>query len=175
MAVNLLDAVSGLFNNNVVSRAASSLGESEGGIQKAISGVIPTVLAGLLNKAGSDPNAPSNIMNMAREASTSGILNNPGSWLSTVDSGKSGLLNMASSLFGDKLGNVTNMIANFAGIKSSSASSLITMAAPATLGVVGKQASENNLSGDGILRMLSAQYGKGFYASHYNAFTGKRG
>ena len=53
MALNLLDTVNGLFNNDLVNKAASSLGESEGGIKKAISGIVPSVLAGLLNKAGS--------------------------------------------------------------------------------------------------------------------------
>lgn len=37
MAFNLLDTVNSLFNNDLVNKAASSLGESEGGIKKAIS------------------------------------------------------------------------------------------------------------------------------------------
>lgn len=36
MAFNLLDTVSGLFNKDLIGKAATSLGESEGGIQKAI-------------------------------------------------------------------------------------------------------------------------------------------
>jgi outer membrane protein OmpA-like peptidoglycan-associated protein len=159
MAFNLLDTVSGLFNKDLIGKAATSLGESEGGIQKAISGLVPSVLMGLLNKAGSGGNAASSIFNLAKEASGSGILSNLGGMLGGGASGggMSTLLTMAGSLFGDKLGNVTNLISSFAGIKSSSATSLMSMAAPAALGAIGKHASDNNLNAGGLLSMLSSQ------------------
>lgn len=162
MAFNLLETVSGLFNNDLVSKAASSLGESEGSIQKAMSGIVPSVLTGLLNKAGSGGgNAASDIFNLAKEASNSSVLSNLGGLLGGGDGGGiSKLLNMAKSLFGDKLGNVTNLISDFAGIKSSSASSLISMAAPAALGAIGKHASDNNLNAGGLLSMLVSQKDK---------------
>lgn len=161
MAFNLLDTVSGLFNNDLINKAASSLGESEGGIQKAISGIVPSVLTGLLSKAGSGGNEASNIFNLAKEASNSSILSNLDGLLGGGGGGGiSKLLTMAGSLFGDKLGNVTNLISNFAGIKSSSASSLISMAAPAALGAIGKHASDNNLNAGGLLSMLVSQKDK---------------
>jgi outer membrane protein OmpA-like peptidoglycan-associated protein len=159
MAFNLLETVSGLFNNDLVSKAASSLGESEGGIAKAMSGIIPSVLAGLLNKAGSGGNAASSIFSMAQDAAGSGMLGNLAGMLGggLKSGGGSGLLNMASSIFGDKLGNVGSLISNFSGIKASSASSLLSMAAPAALGAIGKHASANNLNAGGLLSMLASQ------------------
>ncbi len=159
MAFNLLETVSGLFNNDLVSKAASSLGESEGGIAKAMSGIVPSVLAGLLNKAGSGGNAATSIFSMAQDAASSGALGNLAGMLGGKGNsgGMSGLLTMANSIFGDKLGNVGHLISNFSGIKPSSASSLISMAAPAALGAIGKYASTNNLNAGGLLSMLASQ------------------
>ena len=161
MAFNLLETVSGLFSNDLVSKAASSLGESEGGIQKAISGIVPSVLTGLLNKAGSGGNAASGILDLAKQASGSGILGNLSGLLGGGGGGgMSGLLSMAGNIFGDKLGGITNLISSFSGIKSSSASSLISMAAPAALGAIGKHATDNSLSAGGLLSMLVSQKDK---------------
>lgn len=165
MAFNLLDTVGSLFNNDLISKAAASLNESESGIQKAIGGLVPSVLTGLLNKAGSGGNAAGSILNLAKQASGSGIMNNLGGIFGGGGgNGTSGLMSMAgsmaSSIFGDKLGNVTNLISSFSGIKSSSASSLMSMAAPAALGAIGKHASDNNLNASGLLSMLSSQKDK---------------
>ncbi len=159
MAFNLLETVSGLFNNDVVSKAASSLGESEGGIAKAMSGIVPSVLAGLLNKSGSGGTAASSIFSMAQDAASSGALGNLAGMLGggSNTGGMAGLQNMATGIFGDKLGNVGNLISKFAGIKPSSASSLISLAAPAALGAIGKYASANNLNAGGLVSMLVSQ------------------
>ena len=49
MSFNLIDAAKGLFTNELVSKASSYLGESETGVSKAMSGILPTVFSGLLN------------------------------------------------------------------------------------------------------------------------------
>jgi len=161
MAFNLLNTVSGLFSNDLVGKAASSLGESEGSIQKAIGGVVPSVLTGLLSKASSSGGtSASGILDMAKQAASSGILGNLSGLLggsSSSGGSMSGLLSMAGSLFGDKLSSITSLISNFAGIKTSSANSLLSMAAPAALGSLGKYANENNLNAGGLLSFLNTQ------------------
>ncbi len=52
MAFDLVETLKNLFNTEFAGRAASQLGESESGIQKALGGIIPTVLTGLLQKQG---------------------------------------------------------------------------------------------------------------------------
>lgn len=155
MAFNLMDSVKGLFTNELVGKMASSFGETEGGIQKALSGAIPTVLAGLLNKAGTADGATS-ILNMAKDATGGGL---PGNLLNF--SGNSSIINQGfdwlRKLFGDKVGNITSMIAGFAGIRESSASTLLSTAAPAALGTLGKQVTQNNLSVSGLTSMLASQ------------------
>ena len=158
MAFNLLNTVSGLFNNELISKAASSFGESEGGIQKAIGGVIPSVLAGLLTKASTGSTGASSVLDLAKQAAGSGILGNLGGLLGGGGgSTASSLMSMAGSLFGDKLSNITNMISNFSGIKSSSANSLVSLAAPAALGSLGKYANESGLNAGGLLSFLNTQ------------------
>jgi hypothetical protein len=160
MAFNLLEAVSGLFTGSMVNKAASSLGESETAVQKAMNGVVPAVLTGILNKAGSGNGPLNSVFNMAKDASDSGILNNLGGLLGAGGSGLSNLANMAGGIFGDKLGNVASLISNYAGIKTSSASSLLNVTAPAALGVIGRYASNNSLSPAGLLAMLASQKDK---------------
>lgn len=151
MSFNLIDSVKGFFTGNVVSEAASKLGESESGVQKALSAAIPSTLVGLLSKAGSG--GSSDILDMAKQASGSGI----SSMLSGIGSSGGGLLNMAGNLFGDKLGGIVRMIAGYAGIKESSASAVMSMAAPAALSAVGDHATKNHLSTGGLLSFLNSQ------------------
>ena len=67
MAFNLIDSVKSLISPDLVGKAAGMLGESESGITRAISGIVPSVFAGVLNKAGSG-DAPG-ILNVAKDAS----------------------------------------------------------------------------------------------------------
>lgn len=157
MSFNLLDTVKGLFTGDLISNAASSLGESEGGIQKALSGAIPAILAGLVSKAENHEGAAS-ILDLAKQASGTGILNNLGGFLGN---GNNSLLSkgaeMLKSVLGDKAGGIASLVSNFAGIKHSSSSSLLSMAAPVALGALGNHASESNLSAGGLMSFLASQ------------------
>jgi outer membrane protein OmpA-like peptidoglycan-associated protein len=161
MSFDLLETVKGLFTGDVVSQAASQLGESESGIQKAIGGIVPTVLTGLLQKAGSGAQDATGALNIAKEA---GGANTSGSILNVLQGNAGGLLSKGTELlrglFGDKIGAITGAIASYAGIKESSAGALLNAAAPATLGAVGQHAEQNNLSGAGFLELLNSQKDK---------------
>src|SRR5688572_19186508 len=121
MAFNLLDSVKGLFTTDLVSQTASSLGESENNIRKALGGAVPASLVGMLNKAGSGE--AMDLLDISRQASRSGILGNIkgllGGGLSFGN-----MVNLTSGLFGDNLNNVIRTIAKFAGIKEGSAASV---------------------------------------------------
>lgn len=157
MSFDLLESAKSIFNSNVVSQASSQLGESEGGIQKALSGIIPVVLTGLLNKASSGGDA-GGLLNMikgvAGDASSSTVAG-------ALQGGGGGLLakggDLLRSLFGDKISSITGMLSSFAGIKESSASTLLQTAAPATLGVAGQYATQNNLTPNSFLSFLNTQ------------------
>jgi outer membrane protein OmpA-like peptidoglycan-associated protein len=155
MSFNLMDAAKGLFTSELLGKASSFLGESEGGISKAMTGIVPTVLSGLLSKTSTHEGAGA-VAHMVNEQSSSGILGNLGGFFGN-DGG--GLLNkgagLLSSLFGGKSDGITSLISNFAGVKSSTATSLLSMALPAVLGLIGKQVGGGGASG--IASLLSSQ------------------
>ena len=51
MALNIIDLIKGQLGPALISQAASKLGESESGISKAISGLLPAVVGGMANNA----------------------------------------------------------------------------------------------------------------------------
>ena len=161
MAFNLLEAAKNMLPNDLISRAASALNESEGGIQKAISVAIPAVLAGVLNKSSGSGGG---LLDLVKSAAGSGALNNLGGLLNVSSGTAAGGTGIAStvmewlkSLFGDRLNSIINSIAGFAGIKSSSANTVLGMAAPATLVPLGRYVNENNLSANDLGPFLQSQ------------------
>lgn len=160
MSFNLIDTIKGSLSNELISKAASHLGESESGISKAFSGAIPSVLLSLLNKSSNSNTSSHGILDMAKTAASSGILSNLTGLFGGSNSAHSqpgGILSFASSLFGDKFSSITSLISNFAGIKDSSAASILSMAAPTALASIGNHAQQNNLDASGIASLLSNQ------------------
>ena len=76
MSFNLFDSVRGYLGNDVIGNASNALGESEGNMQKAVSGAIPAVLTGIMDKASSGD--AGNLLRMAKETFNSGMLTNIG-------------------------------------------------------------------------------------------------
>jgi outer membrane protein OmpA-like peptidoglycan-associated protein len=154
MSFNLIDAAKGLFTNELLGKASSFLGESETGVSKAVGGIIPVVLSGLLNKTSNHEGAGA-VAKMVEEQHNSGVLSGLGNFFGN-DSG--GLLSkgagLLSGLFGNKTDGITSLISNFSGLKSSSTSSLLSMALPALLGLIGKHATGG---ASGIASLLSSQ------------------
>lgn len=145
MSFNLLEAAKGLFTSELISKASGYLEEKESGVAKALSAIIPTVLRLFSDKANST-NGTNILSVMVKGQQNLGTHN-----LSSYFSNEGGsLLNkgahLAQDLFGNKLDRVTDSISSYASIKHSSTSSLISMAIPALLGLVGKQSASNNVT-----------------------------
>ncbi|MEN9549043.1 MAG: hypothetical protein RIR12_1634 [Bacteroidota bacterium] len=158
MSFNLLELVKGHFNSDLVNKAATMFGENESGITKAISGIVPSVLSGIVTKAASGSNAANEIFNTASQANSSGLFNQLSGLLGNAE-----LLNKGGDLlkgfFGDKANGIISTIASFAGVKNSTASSLMSMAAPAAMSTIGKHVADNNLNAGGLMEVLNSQKG----------------
>ena len=156
MSFNLIDSAKSLFTKEIVNRASVYLGESESGVAKAISAILPAVLGGLANKAA-DSDGAHTVNRLAQESHASGILNTLGG--SAIND--SGLLQkgagLLQSLFPGKSDGINGLIANFSGIRSSSASTLMNLVTPAVLGLIGRHAHTNNLGAPGIAALLKSQ------------------
>lgn len=150
MSLNIIDLIKGQLGSALVSQAASQLGESEAGISKAVSGLLPVIVGGLANNSDN----PS-VLDSVSNASSQGVLGN----LLDTASNNSMISGLLSSIFGDKLSGIINTIATYAGISNNSSSSLLNLVTGATVGSVGKYAAENNLDKSGISSLLNDQKG----------------
>ncbi|WP_277110992.1 OmpA family protein [Chryseobacterium taklimakanense] len=150
MSLNVIDLIKGQLGPALVSQAASQYGESESGISKAISGLLPAVVGGLANNSSN-----STVLDAITGASSSGLLGN----LLGGSSNNSLISSVLSAIFGDKVGGLVNAVSNFAGIGSSSTNSLLNLVTGAALGSVGKYAADNNLDRSGLTSLLNDQKG----------------
>lgn len=148
MSLNIIDLIKGQLGPALVSQAASSLGESESGVSKAISGLLPAVVGGMANNADN-----SSVLDAISGASSSGILGN----LWGGSQNNSIITTLLSSIFGDKVSGLINAIASFSGVSNNSAGSLLNLVTGATLGSVGKYATDNHLGTSGISKLLGEQ------------------
>lgn len=159
MSFNLIDAAKGLFSNELIGKATAYLGESENTVTQAISGIIPSLLGRIAEKATASREGAEAITHIARESDNEGFLGNLGGFFNSQNgelmNKGAGLVN---SLFGEENAKrLSDVISRFSGAGSSSVSSLLSLAAPAILGMLGKHASNNNLNSDGLATMLSSQ------------------
>lgn len=153
MALNFLDTVKSYFSGEFANQAANSLDESGSGISAALTALIPTGLAGILSKATSGNEGAGLVFNKATDASKY-LQSSPN--LSDLHNDEKGS-DIPSIIFGTNQTNVSSAVSKFAGIKSSSAASLMTLALPAIMGFLGKHAEQNNLSASGLSGFLSSQ------------------
>lgn len=150
MSLNIIDLIKGQLGSALVSQAASQLGESEAGISKAVSGLLPVIVGGLANNSDNPA-----VLDSVSNASSQGVLGN----LLDTASNNSMISGLLSSIFGDKLSGIINTIATYAGISNNSSSSLLNLVTGATVGSVGKYAAENDLDRSGISSLLNDQKG----------------
>jgi len=149
MSLNVIDLIKGQLGPALVSQAASQFGESESGISKAVGGLLPAIVGGLANNSDNP-----NVLDAISNASSNGLLGNL-----LGGSNNSMISSLLSSIFGDKVGGIVNAIATYAGISNNSSTSLLNMVTGATVGSIGKYATDNNLDKSGISSLLNDQKG----------------
>ena len=162
MAVNLVELVKGYLTPDIVQKAASFVGESESATQKAMNGIVPTLIAGLANQASTSGGAEklSRILDTGKYDGSA--LNNLGSLFSggettqkAITQGKDTL----SSLFGNKTDGLVDQIARFAGLRTGSAASLLALVLPLILSLLGRQRSTIGQSPSALASLLGEQKG----------------
>lgn len=150
MSLNVIDLIKGQLGPALISQAASQLGESESGISKAISGLLPAIVGGLANNADKP-----GVLDAITGSASSGLLGN----LLGGSSNNSVITSVLSAIFGDKVGGLVNAVSSFAGVSNSSSSSLLNMVTGAALGSLGKYSADNNLGASGLTSLLGDQKG----------------
>ena len=153
---NLAEISKGSITPEVVQKLSDWLGESAGDTRRALEAMIPTVLAGAANLASTTGGA-NQLFDLAKEAPQGGVDRLLGGGdLETLSSMSRGFL---GTVFGDKLGGLLNWFARFAGVKESSASSLMSVASGVVMSLLGKTILQKGLNASGFGRLLASQSG----------------
>ncbi len=159
MSINLIDIVKQQLTGGILDKVTSLLGEEKNSINTGLNVVLPSVLGGMANKA-TDINGAQSLLSALTSGNHDGSIFNSLSSMLGGGSATQGLMNSGSSLinslFGNKLASIIDFISTHAGIKNSSATSLMSMAAPLLLGSIGKQLG-GNASVATLMSLLGSQ------------------
>jgi OmpA-OmpF porin, OOP family len=159
---SILDSLMGMLGPQVAGPVASQLGESTETVQRGLQTGGVAMLAGLAAKAG-QPGFMSQIFNLVSNPATSGVLSsitsNPSSLVSGLASSPIGGLGsqFLSSIFGSNISSVTDSLGRSTGIASSKMGSMLTMAAPLLLGVLGQHVRQSGMSAGDLGNALKAE------------------
>jgi len=159
---SLLDAVKGYLTPDVVRSASSLVGESESSTRQTLNGAIPSVLSGLTNMVSTRDGAGT-LAGLVRDGGYGSAVDNISS-LFSGGSATSSMLNSGSQLLGKLFGNkgssVSDLLARSGGVSSSSATSLLSLAGPLVMGVLGKRAAAQGLDASGLANSLLSEKGE---------------
>jgi len=159
MSVNILDLLKDQIGGQLAGNASKFLGESESGVSKALDGIFPSLLGSMVDQAGDD-SMMSKLFDMAK-GSNFDSLGDIGGLFSGGGSGASNAMNMGGTLLnllmGNRTGAIIDLISKFAGLKGSTSSSLIKLAAPFLLRTIGKQITGGGLNLGGFKDLLLGQ------------------
>ncbi len=160
MAINLLDMLKGQIGDAVLSQAGSFLGADNSGVKSAMGAALPSILGSMI-ASGSTNQGSKGLIDMITKGGHDGsVFDNLGSVLGGGDT-TSGFLNSGSgilkSLMGNKLGSVVDIISSVSGLNKGSSSSIMSMAAPLVMGMVGKYVKSKALDAMGLSKFLGSQ------------------
>lgn len=161
MSVNLLDLVKQSAGGDLAGMAAKFLGESEEATSSALSALLPAVLGGMAQKASTADGANGLLSLVTGPNVDTGILGNLDALFGGGGSKATALMSVGStllgSLFGDKVGGLSNALASMAGIKSSTATSLMGLAAPIAFGAIKKYVVDNKVDASALMNLFGGQ------------------
>ncbi len=160
MAINLLDMLKDQIGDSVISQAGKFLGAEESGVKSAMGAALPSILGSMISKSSS-PSGAGGLMDMISGGGHDGsVFDNLGNVFGGGDA-TSGFLNSGSgilkSLMGNKLGSVVDIISSVSGLKTGASSSIMSMAAPLVMGMVGRYVKSKALDAIGLGKFLGGQ------------------
>lgn len=172
MSINLLDLVKDQLTDNVIGQAAKLVGTDSSIAGKALNAILPKILGQAVESGATESGAGSILDLITKGGHDGGIFDNLGGLLGGGSS-TDGLLSKGSAvvdlLFGNKTRGITDLLLNVAGIKGGAARTLLQLAAPMVMGVIGRQVKKDNLNAGGLMKLLSGQ------RSHISSFASAAG
>jgi outer membrane protein OmpA-like peptidoglycan-associated protein len=132
MESNIIERTKQIVTPEMIDKVAASTGESPENTRKAIHGALPTILAGLAHRASTPENA-SSLTGTLQEGDTAQKVAGESEKPEVMQEGQK----VVCKIFGDRSGSVTEALASHSGVKSSSASHILALAAPLIARAVG--------------------------------------
>ncbi len=155
----LLDSLTSLATP-AVSRIAQRLGESDATVSRGLQTSVASVLGGLLTKS-TDASATPRIFDLITSRdNAAGVVDDVSNLVGGMSaSNTSGIgASLLSSLFGNRVGSLGELVARTAGFKNpSSGASLLSVAAPLVLGYFGKRVRDGSLSIGSLTSLLAGE------------------
>src|SRR6516164_4624053 len=158
MATNLIEVANALFTPDVVSKISSLIGETPAKTSQALGTVVPS-LAGIACNEASTQGGASKLYSLISSTkfpddphtNLAGLLSGGTATDSLLKTGSQ----LISSVLGDRAGTVANLIAGSTGIRFSSASTLLNLAAPLFFGVLGRHLTTSGIAASGLSSFLA--------------------
>src|SRR5262249_42882858 len=147
MAATLVSDLTGLFRTQALGQASAQLGESENSVIRGFQTATAAILGGLASR-GNQPGFTRQLFDLISSPSNDRVvLSNIGNFFSgRVASQGEGLgSRLLSMLFGGQQSRVAAGISEASGLKASSASTMMGVAAPIVMGALGKRVQEDHL------------------------------
>ncbi len=168
MSASLIETLQGLVTPALMQSVRAALGEPESAVRAGFGAAISRILAALLNGAGDRDlvgTVASLVGDIAREPSA--ISNVAGLLTGGVPSSTAALAGnkLLGTLFGSRLGGVTQAVAAASDLKPQSASALLSVAGPLVLSALGSKLGGGSVSGPalaGLLTQEASALGAGF-------------
>ena len=155
--MSMLDAALNLLTPDLISRLSAKTGESDGAVAKCLRAVIPMLLASVAARSG-DSGFMNQLAGLASRAVGPDASSQADAWANlTGAETTASAQGWLTGLFGDALPTVVNGLSRHAGVKHSTASSILTFAAPIVLGYLGRQMRTENLDTHGLARRLALE------------------
>jgi len=158
MASSMMASILGMVTPEMKQAIASRLGESSQAVQGGLGAATAATLGGLVSKAG-DSGFLGQIVGLVSGGGGQNILGSLASIASGGPSGAAGDLvsTFLPMVFGSNQGQVTNQIAQQAGISAASAGGILKVAAPLVLGYLARMHSTGSLNASSLGSMLKAE------------------
>jgi OmpA-OmpF porin, OOP family len=160
MAINLLDALSSSIGTQLSNQGSRLFGESATGTQSAVSAILPAILGGVMRQGSTADGAAGLMKLLSGPTVDAGLTSNIGSVLGG-GAGTNALMtaggNMLKGLFGDNASNLASTVSSMAGIKSSSAINLLSLAVPMVLSFLKNHVMQSGLNAGGLMSLLAGQ------------------
>lgn len=139
---NFNNSLKSLVNQQMIAKAAKTVGEKEANISTAVSTIIPSLLAVFIKRKGHSPQ----IENILNEAGNLDLLSDIGNLCEEKPNEDQRRIgdDFLQHLLGDKAADFTNPIAEKAGISKVTTNRLISMIAPIVVGYMGNKLVKEN-------------------------------